>query len=108
MHTALASDDVSLGAVDFLSPWMSASVNEPGASEVDIRHELFRSMVFDLLRTHCPWFLRILRASNAQILAGRGAFYVAIPAGSPDWIEIPALSASLCLVPWHEDGETQQ
>jgi hypothetical protein len=94
-------------AVDFVSPWMAAATEEDEA-ESSRRHELFRSMVFDLLHTHCPWLLRILQAANAQILAGRGVFYIAIPAGSQDWIEIPALSARLHLMPWSEEGEVPQ
>jgi hypothetical protein len=102
MSEQLASLSPEAPRVDFLSPWMPQDGSEPeGANQ----HELFRRMVFGLMRAQCPWLLRIVENAGGQILAGKGAFYVAIPWGSPDWIEVPQLSAWLHLVPWREEQE---
>jgi hypothetical protein len=84
-------------AVDFISPWGELS---------RARHELFQVMVFDTLRSEFPQLLRFIENSGAQVLARQRAFYLAIPPGSPDWIEIPDMSARLQLTPWVEEDET--
>jgi hypothetical protein len=107
MDTGHAQSERECSAVDFLSPWMTFS--EPGESaHANFQHELFRQMVFGLLSSHCPWLLCVLEKAGGQILAGKGAFYIAIPWGSADWIEVPELSAWLHLVPWCEEGEQPQ
>ena len=100
----ITQDD--LAGLSFISPWTyPGTAVEP---EAGARHTLFREMVLGILRTECPWLLQMLERSGAQILARQGAFYVAVPPGSDDWIEIPPLSARLYLMPWAEDNEIAQ
>ena len=106
---ASPSQALSAPGIDFITPWMSAEEikNEPAAGGSS-RHALFRELALQTMRAQCPWLLRILEGSGAQVLAMQGAFYVALRHAPTDWIEIPALSAYLRLVPWIEEGQIPQ
>lgn len=104
-----------MNALEVLTPWQPL-LRPDGTEDVDshpfavpgdlTRHRLFQQRALEVMDATYPWLRRLLEAAQAQVLARDGAFYIAMPSQPDEWIEVPALSAQLWLMPWAEDGET--
>jgi len=105
--TLSGAREPNLSTLPVATPWseLNLSEDERLLPMDPIRHELFRRLALDATRTLYPWLLPILEAAGARVLAVPGQFLIELP--GPTWLEIPALSAQLVLLPWCE-GETAQ
>ncbi len=94
---------------NLVTPWLSGSEeDEAEAAARAQRHALFGRLALEVLYSRMPWLAQLLDRVNGQVLAAPGRFFIAAPAGSENWIEIPELSERICLVPWAEPDETPQ
>ena len=88
--------------VPVVSPWSGAAADCAEAAE---KHLLLESLALQLMQATTPWLPRVLEAAGAQVLVMAGHFYIALPSDLCDWVEVPALSKQLHLMPWAEVGE---